>query len=103
MGLFHSLFLRGLNVGRTGEFSDPETSRNVGDIHGDQLATHNHHVGLATNGWPDDSGSKIRDGSPFYLVHPSKGGVAGSLPTTPFGSPESRPNNAAVYYYIKVQ
>ncbi|MBN1981868.1 MAG: hypothetical protein JW795_10065 [Chitinivibrionales bacterium] len=89
------LFLRGLNAGREDGREDPEgAGRTAGDYQADTLKTHQHLIG---NTWT----STGQEGSRYAM------GTGASVPnnwlTYATGGAETRPRNAAVYWYVKVK
>jgi len=87
------MFLRGLNVGRNDDRQDPEEDgeRSAGDYQADIVGSHTHLMGLQ----PDDTEGRTLGAGPYGNPEPQFG-------TNEFDSPETRPRNIAVYYYIKV-
>ncbi|MBN1306441.1 MAG: hypothetical protein JXA18_00890 [Chitinispirillaceae bacterium] len=84
------LFLRGLNAGREDDREDPEgVGRTAGDYQADTLKSHTHLEDLATG-----NGGLFSGGS--Y-------GESMTKSTSPTGGAETRPRNAAVYWYVKVK
>lgn len=85
-------FLRGLNVGLTGETADPDLNREVGSYEADALRSHEHTYSDAFTG---GSGSGIQAGGSYPRNTSTR-------LTESFGGAETRPKNVAVYYYIKI-
>ena len=84
------LFLRGLNAGREDGREDPEgAGRTAGDYQADTLKSHTHLDQLGTG-----NGGLYSGGS--Y-------GESMTKSTSATGGAETRPRNAAVYWYVKVK
>ncbi len=95
------LFLRGINAGRQGEFSDPSGERLVGSEQADEMRSHTHKIG--TSG--ADSFTMAPGGVTQRLAHFLNDQYGGGGPkiSGSCGGVEVRPRNAAVYYYIKIR
>ncbi|UCF84712.1 MAG: hypothetical protein JSV50_03520, partial [Desulfobacteraceae bacterium] len=85
------LFLRGINKDRTDGREDPEGEREAGSYQEDELQTHNHRIG---NTWADTDTKGYR----YYMGH----GAFDNFLTHSTGGKKTRPKNAAVFWYIKV-
>jgi hypothetical protein len=92
------LFLRGVNAGRADTLADPDGERAPGAFQSDQLAGHAHaldqRVG-ANGGWKGGWG-----GVDDQRAVNSPGDAP--MKVMPFGGNETRPRNAAVHYYVKI-
>ncbi len=98
------MFLRGLNESRNDGYQDPDT-RSVGDFQEDQFQGHTLSVGTEALG--NDEYTNIGDGS-YAIARFNNQDSFAEIYTdgtngTPRIGPETRPKNAAVYYYIKVK
>jgi hypothetical protein len=110
------LFLRGLNLGRGDSFADPDgTNRQAGDYQLDEIRAHEHPAESRTTIFPNPHSHTTRvpggndsSGAPGHqgLVPEASSAVSLSAVTTTVvgatGGKETRPRNAAVYYYIKI-
>jgi len=88
------LFLRGINSGRTDGWRDPDGERQPGIPQMDTFKQHTHGF---TYREPGDHGSSGQPGNGQGLVT-----VGGSTGGADGGGTETRPKNAAVYYYIRI-
>lgn len=89
------VFLRGLNLGRSDPYMDPEgDNREAGDPQKDSIREHRHGINPKT--W------SVSGSGPVTLT---SGKVRADLQeyTDNFGGNETRPKNVAVYYYIKIR
>ena len=90
------IFLRGINAGLAGALADPDGERVAGNIQADTLGVHTH---TSKSTFP----TAVSDIRGTYFT----GGVTNwgsvSEATTASGGAETRPNNAAVYWYVKVK
>lgn len=95
------VFLRGINSGRTDEWVDPAGERAPGDLEKDEFRSHNHRIG--TSG--ADTFSMAPGGATQRLAQFINDAYSGGGPkqTDVAGGQETRPVNAAVYFYIKIQ
>jgi microcystin-dependent protein len=116
------VFLRGMNLGRSDNYSDPAGNRTAGSAQGDATSlpdsafvlasagSHSHAVDLETTATRnfEVAGSRVATntvaspgvaGSPKPVL-PSSGSHTHALSG---GDAETRPKNVAVYYYIKVK
>jgi hypothetical protein len=110
------MFLRGASIGRTGTFSDPDTStrtappsgagnatgQKIGSVQTDALESHIHVVSAQTNvpGGTNNNTNKLV-GGPF--ADPNYGIQTTTPPTTGSISTETRPNNVYINWIIKAQ
>ena len=97
------LFLRGLNVGRSIATGDSDgAARNAGDYQGDQFASHNHNTGNFRYLVQRNPGSGTT-GAPTDSFGPNEPDIlnTGALVAAGSGT-ETRPRNAAVYYYVRI-
>lgn len=90
------MFLRGINAGLAGALADPDGERVAGNVQADTFAVHTHTSKSTLK-------TAINDIRGTYFT----GGVTnwGSVfeATMESGGAETRPNNAAVYWYVKVK
>ncbi|MBI9076416.1 MAG: hypothetical protein JEZ02_13500 [Desulfatibacillum sp.] len=92
------MFLRGLNEGRTDGKQDPDNNRKPGDEQ-DQMFKehfHNFYSNVYDAGGGDNASWVAHDPGAFGYGH------INPPPTKAAGGEETRPNNVAVYYYIKI-
>lgn len=91
------LFLRGLNGDRSDEKKDPDgNERFPGDYQKDSYAAHLHSIPVSQNSgkiWGFNYGGQGNFGGPGQKHYRT---------TSETGVKETRPKNAAVYYYIKI-
>lgn len=84
------VFLRGINEGRKDTNQDPDGERYVGSFQKQLVGTHNHSLPYKKHGLANGKGSSnLQLGAPSIYTDNSSG-------------VETRPNNVAVYFYIKV-
>ena len=96
------LFLRGMNYGRTDEFRDPDgENRLPGQPQPDQFASHGHGFSWVT---VKASGTTLPNNYPILPneYHPGEANQGAGEAVRPAGKKETRPKNASVYYYVKV-
>lgn len=95
------LFLRGINVTRNDEWKDPEGERTPGEIQREEYKSHSHRIGTSGT----DTYSMAPGGAAQILAHFLNDIYSGGSPkqTEVSGGQETRPNNAAVYFYIKIK
>ncbi|MDP8207743.1 MAG: phage tail protein [Candidatus Electryonea clarkiae] len=87
-----AMFLRGKNGNRGDEFADPEPDRQVGDPQEHMFAAHDHGIRNDSKlGSPDPGGSG-----------PQLVSTANTLRFKENGGEETRPNNVAVNWIIKI-
>lgn len=106
------MFLRGLNEGRTDDFADPQGNRDAGSDQPQAYKKHRHEISNGDRGLVIADTEIHTDGSNQVASQYSYGRgdryVDPGDPETYFaapndtGSTETRPNNVAVYYYIKI-
>lgn len=93
---FRGLFLRGISGIRTDQYKDPDGSRKAGAIQGSMTGPHSHSFedfyGF-TNGYSAGNTADLNKGESH---HKTRVGTTSALATL-----ESRPNNAAVFIYLK--
>ena len=88
------LFLRGLNVGRDDQYSDPDKERTpFTPPQMDELKSHQHPFSDSAAGQDPAADNRIQKGDWW------PGRVAATKKTELTGGSETRPKNAAVYYY----
>lgn len=95
------LFVRGLNAFerdgfRSDGFADPEVNRVVGSVQKAETQSHTHNVPKAMGGFKNTG---------FDMFGAGKGGVENpkfGTVSDPHGGAETRPNNIALYYYIRI-
>lgn len=89
-------FLRGLNLGRKDEFSDPDgDKRKSGDTQKDTVGPHSHEAYVFRNNGPRSNSR------PLALDDKDETGWSPNV-IKPSSGVETRPRNVAVYYYIRV-
>lgn len=94
------LFLRGLNVGRSDGKQDPDgATRVVGDFQADSISKHDHGRGMAN--WPDSGVGGVVRPNGGRDQHPDHWNPR-YIPPVSYGSTETRPKNASVYYFIRI-
>ena len=93
------MFLRGINVGRTDGKQDPDGERAAGKYQSDDFKTHKHILNAFTGTKSDKGSGGVTSGNTEH-----GGQTIRQLPTmtTAGNATETRPKNAAVYFYIKV-
>lgn len=119
------VFLRGVNGSRNDAYSDPDNSRIIGTLQGDEFKSHAHQNSVSMDGGhshiykpsygddnPNDPG-KSRRGNEFgngsgdgVIIGPNvstsyENDHKHTVTIQPSGGNETRPKNAAVYYIIK--
>lgn len=91
------LFLRGLNAGRQDyeRLGDPDNNRTPGDSQPDDFKSHGHDLPYTVQIYQGPGGqfSSSSGGPDNNVSRPA---------TTSVGGSETRPRNAAVYYYLRV-
>jgi len=87
------VFLRGMNQGRDDGYADPESERQVGSLQADAFSSHSHRTRIHYN---------ENDGNNWALTHGPEANGPHAAASTEVGGDETRPNNAAVYYYLKI-
>ena len=92
------MFLRGMNQGRDDEFRDPDPNRKAGQPQGDEFKAHTHAYGDGAPYRGGASGKRVdwNGYAATYKEYPPPFATASA------GAEETRPKNAAVYFYIKV-
>ncbi len=90
------MFLRGINAGLAGALADPDGERVAGNIQADTFAVHTH----TSKSTSPTAVNDIR-GTYFTSGVTNWGSVFEA--TTASGGAETRPNNAAVYWYVKAK
>lgn len=95
------LFLRGINANRNDEWIDPAGERMPGEIQREEYKSHSHRIGTSGT----DTYNMAQGGAAQRLAHFLNDIYSGGGPkqTDVSGGPETRPNNAAVYFYIKIK
>lgn len=88
------VFLRGINMGREGEFRDPDGNRNPGHIQKFALQNHIHQIPI---GYFENS-----EGAGWSMGHLDNAFGLHRGESYGFGDAETRPTNAAVYHYLKI-
>lgn len=89
------LFLRGINAGRNDPFSDPEGERIAGAPQRHQYEQHNHAANIHRRKMSSSKGGT--------WLYTNQGWQDGPHPISENrGGAETRPNNAAVYYFCRV-
>jgi hypothetical protein len=88
------MFLRGLNAGRDDGKEDPDTSRVAGDDQAEELKSHTHTL---------KQHSLVGPNPAAFLTFANFNEPSATVPINYTGGAETRPNNVAVYWYIKVK
>ncbi len=93
------VFLRGINSGRTDEYKDPDGERIPGALQKDALQDHVHNTGLnPRTDWPSSGYAATKvPASAEGTLNKKTGGVENASAAS-----ETRPKNAAIYFYIRV-
>lgn len=84
------MFIRGMQAGRNDGLGDPESKRSVGSFQADELKSHSHEY-QASNGGPEGTNP---DGGHGVAAYNKSTSINGGI--------ETRPQNIAVYTYIKI-
>ncbi|MBN1578663.1 MAG: hypothetical protein JW913_19015 [Chitinispirillaceae bacterium] len=88
------VFLRGINGGKSGAFSDPDGEREAGSAQADAFKSHTHSLRQYTSGATNTGTWGVLDNTDRGYSATSTGSI---------GGPETRPKNVAVYWYVKVK
>jgi hypothetical protein len=111
------MFLRGLDVGRTDGYQDPDVARTAGSVQRDTICSHAHDGVVGGDGSHSHTipltivgaTNVTTGGSMADILQTAATAVGGTGAHThtvaiySTGGSETRPNNIAVYYYIKVK
>jgi hypothetical protein len=91
-----AMFLRGIDTGRSADdpFRDPDGKREPGSPQIDDFASHDHETTIMIGDQNVDGVDSTRTHSGDHHNEPRRTGLSGGN--------ETRPNNVAVYYYIKI-